>query len=39
MFGATTETEDVVFVIGFSAGGVLIGTIIFLWLRQRLRRK
>jgi hypothetical protein len=39
MFGATTETEDVVFIIGFAAGGVLIATVVGLWIRSRMKKK
>lgn len=37
MFGAGTETTDVMFIVGFSAGGALIATIVVVWLRSRKR--
>lgn len=39
MIDATTETGNVTFVIGFSAGGVLIVTLVGLWIRAWLKKK
>ncbi len=39
MFGASTDTDNVTFIIGFSAGGVLIATIIGLWIKSRMDKR
>jgi Ni/Fe-hydrogenase subunit HybB-like protein len=39
MLGAESSTDNVAFIIGFSAGGVLIATIVGLWLKSRYDKK
>jgi hypothetical protein len=38
VLGADDATSDVVFAVAISAGGVLIATLIGLWIKYRMKR-
>jgi hypothetical protein len=39
VIGASADTDNVAFIIGFSAGGVLIATLIGLWVKSRMDKR